>query len=132
MWLNENREIVGYQILKYTYFKPYIPVGLMLDFKLSKYFTLGINYEYQWTIDTYVKIDTLVGAKWFLQRDNDHLLEFPLTYHIRDWLSAIIMPYFRKVAMGGSTAVTTSGLVLGLQPQNYTMWGVEIDLAYTF
>ena len=132
LWMKEDLDIFGYPIIHYTYHKLYVPVGFNFDLMISKCFSAGFNFEYQINLETYQHIDSLDGARWFLKKRNDWFVELPLTYHPFDFLSVTTKPYFRSVRTGPSTAITNTGLQLGLGNQSFTMWGIELDLAYTF
>lgn len=132
LWWRQHLAITGYSLFRYTYQKPYIPFGFILDFYITKRLSVGIHYAFLFDINTYVNIDQLIGANWFLKRQNDQLVEFPLRLQVKDFLSLSLIPFYRSVKMGESTAVTSTGLSLGLEEENYQIWGANFALSYTF
>ncbi|MDN3504573.1 MAG: outer membrane beta-barrel protein [Rhabdochlamydiaceae bacterium] len=132
LWWRQHLAITDFELLRYTYVKPYLPFGFKCNLYANKHLSFGINYTYLFAIVTYLEIDVTIGSKWFLDRKNDELLEFPVTLKIRDWLHATATPFYRSVKMGASTAVTDRGLSLGIQPESYQIWGGKIDVTLRF
>lgn len=132
LWWRQHLNITGYNPFIYTYKKPYIPFGFNLNFTATDWLSFGVNYTFLFAIETHVNISATVGSDWFLKRKNDQMLEFPLLFKIRDRLHISLIPFYRSLKMGSSTAVTDTGLRLGLQENSYQIWGGKFELAFYF
>ena len=132
LWLRQFLYIVGYEPLRYTYKKPYLPFGVLFEMYALPCLSFGINYTYLVDIDTRLDIKQLIGSGWFLTKKNDYIIQFPVVFKIKEWFDLRLIPYFRRLKFGESTAITSSGLALGLQPEGYKIWGGDIELSIRF
>jgi len=132
LWLRQYLEIVDYDPLRYTYKKPYLPFGLLFEMHALDCLSFSINYTYLVDIDSRLDVKQLIGSGWFLTKKNDYMLQFPIIFKIKDSFDIRLIPYYRRLRFGASTAVTSTGLALGLQPQGYQIWGGEIEISARF
>ncbi|MCI5053068.1 MAG: hypothetical protein MRY21_08060 [Simkaniaceae bacterium] len=130
--ISRREHITGEQTLTYTYFMPYVPVGFYLFMQPFFAFSIGIDFCYQIGIETYLAISSLKGSRWALSRKNNWRLELPINYRCNQAVNLRFVPYAYSGKIGSSSAVTSTGLPLGIESQSYSTWGMKVALGYNF
>ncbi|MCH9612123.1 MAG: hypothetical protein S4CHLAM102_06060 [Chlamydiia bacterium] len=130
-YLNEKQKVPGTLDTTFIFKMPFIPLGFKLYVMDRDHFVLGLNYQYQFDLDPIVKISTLRGAYWALNRHSDQFAEVDFIFK---WCNYDIRfsPYWRNSSSGPSTAVTSSGTSLGLQEQKYDTFGALLEFSAHF
>lgn len=130
--LEEKQHILGFSPVTYSYFIPYIPIGLYAQFTPRAFFSFGLHVEYQFDVETYLEINSLTGARWELKRKPSWLAELPITWNVTEKFHVAFVPYYSFFRTGRSTAETSSGLQLGIQQQRLEAWGGKIAFSRLF
>ena len=131
-YLQEHRSIAGFDSYYITYKKPLIPLGISFLVQISSFFSLGLDYQYQFDIDPSAKLNFMKGAFWELKKANDQSIEAILTFKICEHWDVQVVPYYTSIKTGRSTAVTSDGASLGIQKQTYQMYGGSFGFSYLF
>lgn len=119
----------------FNYNEFYIPVGLLSDYFLKCWCSLGLNVIWMPQVYPTVKITPLNGARWILKTTYSNVLvELPITFFVsrNNCFSLIFKPFYEHWEDGRSTAKTSSGNTLGLPGNLYNFWGAELNFAFSF
>lgn len=121
--------------IAFAYSEFYVPLGYSVNYEFSPSFALGVNCTWMIQFASAVGIDPLNGANWTLSNSlNNILVELPLDFtfpqdshfHVR------FAPFFQHWEDGPTTAVTTTGIALGLPRNFYNSYGLNFNIAYSF
>jgi len=125
------RPHVGSSIrLRYNEF--YIPVGLLTEYKVMKYFSMGLDAIWMPQVYPTLTINVIDGARWVLKNTYKNFnIALPFLFHTQN-LGIILKPYFELWQDGRTTAKTLLGEFLALPKNTYTFWGVNLNLNYAF
>lgn len=122
--------------IQFKYCEYYVPVGWLFDYKSSSQFHPGIQLVWMPQVDPSVDIVPYGGTRWLLRRTlRNILLEVPLRFtqfSTHNRASLEIKPFFEYWQDGHSTAISPSGLALGLPSNAYFFWGVDLNLSCSF
>ncbi len=120
--------------LYYNHF--YIPVGVLKEFKLTSYSSLGLNVIWMAQVFPTVTISPPDNARWKIRRQfKNFVAELPLIFHLDAYvknLSITLVPHFEIWQDGRSIARTSSGTSLGLPENTYIFWSGELNMKYAF
>lgn len=121
--------------LRFNYNEFYVPVGLMTDYVVDSLFTIGLGFTWMPQVMPTVTISPLKGARWILTKSLDNFfVEVPMTFNVTDdrMFSVTVNPFYEYWRDGHSTAVTATGIPLGLPGNTYNFWGVEANFSFHF
>lgn len=120
--------------LRYNHF--YLPVGLLTEFELLSFFSLGANAIWMPQVFPTVTIDPFGGARWILRKMfSNFTIQMPFTFHLDCWvknLSLVLMPAFELWQDGPTEGRSPSGIALGIPKNTYIFWGGDVSLKYAF
>lgn len=121
--------------LRFNYFEFYFPLGFISMYNWNSCFSLGLNFEWMAQAFTTVHISSLGGAYWKIKQKflNFHV-ELPFIFSLtdcNDW-QIVLSPFYQHWQDGPSTAKTSNGTPLGLPKNNYSFYGIDVNLVYAF
>lgn len=120
----------------YRYYIYRIPVGIDLEYQFMACdgrWSIGIDAMVLPQIDSTVKLTPLRGARWVLSKRTDWIIDVPIQYFSGCWPIAIKLDLFwKRVGIGGSKAVSPTGVHLGLPPSTWNALGGALDVIYEF
>ncbi|MBM3191594.1 MAG: hypothetical protein FJZ63_02925 [Chlamydiae bacterium] len=122
-------------ILYFRYNELYIPVGTLIDYSFNRWFALGLDFVWMPQVYPTVLIVPLKGARWVLTEKLANFyaaLPFDFTLTRSQKWHLVIKPFYERWKDGHSTAVTSTGIPLGLPGNAYNFWGVDVNFAYCF
>ncbi len=122
-------------LLHFRYNELYVPVGALLDYAVNSWFAFGVDFTWMPQVYPTVSIVPLKGARWVLTETLGNVfldvpLDFTLTKDKKCHL--ILKPFYERWKDGHSTAVTSTGVALGLPGNTYNFWGFDVNFAYLF
>jgi len=120
--------------VKYQYFKYYLPVGLILNYNLRRWITIGFGFEWLPDLDSTLTVSTFPGARFTLKRkNNQYFVEMPFMFRPdkRGRWEIALTPYWKRRKDGQSDLVAAL-LPLGYPKQTYTYWGGTLTFGYKF
>lgn len=121
--------------LELNYNEVYIPVGLLMNYKINR-FSIGLNGIWMPQIFPTVNFVPLDNARWVTACTlANFLVELPLAYRFcRDcWKGFIeLRPFFEYWQDGETLAKSSTGTPLGLVSNTYYIGGAEINLGAEF
>lgn len=124
---------IGATSVDFNYVELYVPVGFVADYEFTSWFNVGLNFQWKPQVYADVDIEPLSGARWIIDRKtNNFFVEMPITFHDINHFSLIVSPFFEIWHDGATTAVTTTGLALGLPGNRYYFTGVNVNLGFSF
>ena len=121
--------------IKFDYNEFYVPVGCISEYFFCCNWSLGLNFTWMPQVYPTVEISPLQGAYWKLENTlGNVLVEVPLTYFFtQDRRYALVFnPFYERWEDGQSTAKASSGEELGLPKNSYNLWGVEVNVVFSF
>ena len=130
--IDEKRTIDGYSPYRANYSLPFIPLGALFLFEVNSYFSFGLDYQYQFSFKPEVKLSYMKGSLWKLKKEGSQYVEMTFAFKVRDYLDIRVMPYYRYLQTGASTAVNSVGNPLGIQKQTYQTYGGNLAVSYLF
>lgn len=120
--------------LRYNDF--YVPVGILGEFKVVDYLSLGGSLTWMPQVFTSVKVDPLGGTRWITKREvKNFLAEFDCIFHLDCCvknLSIGVSPFFEFWQDGSTSAKASSGASLSLPGNSYVFWGGNVNVKYSF
>lgn len=126
----------GMSRLTLIYNEFYVPLGVLSQFKVMSYLSIGLSVTWMPQVFSTVKINPLGGAQWILQkRVKNAFVELPFRFLLDKYaknLSIIASPSFEVWQDGASTARVLSGTALALPQNTYIFWGANLELRYAF
>lgn len=125
----------GQSPVTFNYNEFYIPVGLLSDYSINCWCSLGLRAVWMPQVYPSVKITPLKGARWILKNTlSNVLVELPVTFYIdqNKRYSLIFKPFYEHWADGKSIAKTSTGSALDLEANFYNFWGAELNFAFSF
>ncbi len=132
-YLGHKLRHTGESTLRFNYNEFYIPVGFLADYEMNSSFSVGFYVTWMPQVYPTVEIVPLKGARWIIKNRYANVeAELPLSYFVTDNLAITLSPFFEYWQDGESTAVTSTGLPLGLPSNSYIFWGADLKLAYSF
>lgn len=125
---------VGTASVDYDYTEFYVPLGVLLERKITSYFTMCCNFQWMPQIFPTVWIEPLTGARWSLKYQlANFFVELPFLFTFMEEKYALsINPFFETWRNGASTAETLNGLSLALPGNTYYFGGVNVNFAVSF
>ncbi len=118
--------------LKFNYYKIYIPLGFLLNYKPHPAINLGLDFEWMPDVLSMVSLSSLGGSFWELQRMNNYLVQVPCTFSFAKRYEVSLTPFWMQFVDGKSVAVTDAGIALGLQKQVTNDWGGRLSMGVHF
>lgn len=134
-YLNHRLKEHNESAVKFRYNEFYVPVGFLGEYFFSCNCSLGLNLTWMPQVYPTVEIKPLKGARWVLTNTlGNVIVELPLTYYLSECrnYSLIIKPFYEYWEDGKSTAKTSGGVPLGLPRNTYQLYGVELNIAFSF
>lgn len=125
----------GGMTLELNYNEFYVPVGVLFDYKVTSSLVLGLYGTWMPQVNPTVTLVPITGIQWDIKRRlANFLIEMPLTVLMGDenQFSLIFKPFYEYWQDGESTAVTISGVPLGLPGNTYNFAGIEVNAGYQF
>ena len=119
-------------MLRYNHY--YLPVGLLTDFQLLSFFSLGVNVIWMPQVFPTVTIDPIRGVRWiFCKMFSSYTVQMPFTFHLNTWvknLSIAFLPSF-ELWQDGPTE-TRPPIPLARFKNTYIFWGGDVSVKYAF
>ncbi|QVL57204.1 MAG: hypothetical protein KFB93_07425 [Simkaniaceae bacterium] len=119
--------------LRYNHF--YVPVGVMTDYTVNSWFSIGANGTWMGQVFSSVALSPIGGTYWKIKKKfKNCLIEMPLTFVVQESrnLSLVLTPFFEFWQDGSTTGRSPSGTSLGLPKNTYIFWGGELSLKASF
>lgn len=121
--------------ITFDYQEFYVPVGFLYDYKVSSCFSWGLYATWMPQVYPTVTIYPMGGARWMLVRTfKNGIVEMPFTFFSErfDTVSLMIKPFAEYWQDGKTTAVSSTGVALGVPRNTYLFVGVDVNLCYSF
>ena len=131
-WNIQYRNPGALQSLKFNYYKIYIPLGFLLNYRPNSILDLGLDFEWMPDVLSMVSISSMKGSFWELVRMNNYQVQLPCLFHFANRWELSLTPFWYHFRDGKSTAVTSGGVPLNLQKQMTNDWGARISLGVYF
>ncbi len=134
-YLSQRLKQSGQSSVTFNYNEFYIPVGLLSNYFINSWCSLGLNAIWMPQVYPTVKITPLKGARWILKNTYSNVLvELPMTFFFTQnkRYSLILKPFYEHWEDGKSTAKTSNGTPLGLPGNLYNFWGAELNFGFSF
>jgi len=113
----------------------YIPVGVASDYAFTQWFSLGVNATWMPQVYPTISIAPLKGSRWILTKTlSSFSVSVPFNFAVTEnrKFHIIVNPFYEQWKDGHSTAVTSTGVALGLPGNTFKFWGGELNFAYSF
>lgn len=113
----------------------YIPVGVASDYAFTQWFSLGVNATWMPQVYPTISIVPLKGARWILTKTlSSFSVSVPFNFAVTEnrKFHIIVNPFYEQWKDGHSTAVTSTGVALGLPSNTFKFWGGELNFSYSF
>lgn len=120
--------------LDFDYTEFYIPLGFLLERKMTSWMSVGFNFQWMPQIFPVVFIEPLTGARWDLTYQLlNFFVEIPIRFMFKESrYSLSVNPFFESWRNGASTAETLTGLGLNLPGNEYIFTGVNLNFMASF
>ena len=108
-------------------------IGVLATYSLNPRLLAGMQFIWNFDIDTNLDIDELPGVKWDLSNKYLVKLSLPLTFRLfqeKKWCINA-SPFWSRNAYG-STKLDTDGVSFYYPKQTYTSWGATISIQSVF
>lgn len=122
-------------VMKLNYNEFYVPVGALNDFKINTLLSVGLYFTWMPQVNSTVNLVPSGGAQWVLKkRLTNFLVELPWNFSMGTMKQILIIfkPFYEYWRDGPSTAVTSTGIPLGVPGNTYNFWGAELNFGYKF
>lgn len=131
-WNIQYRNPGALQELKFNYYKIYIPLGFLLNYRPNSILDLGLDFEWMPDVLSMVSISSMGGAFWELVRKNNYQVQLPCLFHFANQWELSLTPFWYHFWDGESIAVTSGGVPLNLRKQMTNDWGARASLGVYF
>lgn len=111
----------------------YVPVGLLATYHPSRYFSIGIDYQFMPQVDTHEKISGYKGVRWELHEQEQHSIEIPMQFTFGrprfKHLQYRLIPFYRTYRYGSAKFTSSLGGSMDLAAQHAYEWGLRYEFA---
>jgi hypothetical protein len=121
--------------VRFNYNEFYIPVGILTNYDVLSWFSIGLNYIWMPQVFSSVTIVPLKGARWKTSNKmSNSYLEMPLTFDVTadKRFQITFSPFYERWHDGHTTAKLSTGTPLGLPGNTYNFYGAELNFGYCF
>jgi len=131
-YIQQQEKIVGFNTYYITFKKPLIPLGFLFSAQINSFFSTGLNYECQFDIDPMAKINYMKGSFWKLKKTIDQMVSANFNFKLADNWDIQVSPYYNSIRTGKSTAISSTGTILGIKRETIQMYGGSCVISYIF
>lgn len=121
--------------LRFTYNEFYVPLGILSNYCVNSWFTVGLDFTWMPQVFSSVSIVPQGGARWTLKDTlNNFYVSIPHTFTLTESkrFQLILNPFYEHWEDGHSTAKLPNGIALGLPKNTYNYYGIDVNFAYRF
>lgn len=121
--------------LKFEYSHYYIPVGMIINFNVLKYFNFGASGQWRPDISAKMRSPYIEGLAFSMQREPGYILELPMQFFIsgkKAKAEISFIPYIKRVVDGLVSSSLPLGGTLTMPEQDYKYWGLRLVLGARF
>jgi len=132
----KNQFLNGFQpsTYKLNYYKYYIPLGLLLDLRVTDWFYFRFDFTWVPDIDPTVETSNFKQLRMELKHKQNFRVELPLVFLLgckRQW-EINLVPFWRRDKDGRTKRSTICDDFVLLPEQVYSYWGAKLLFAYRF
>lgn len=125
----------GGSSIKLDHYDIYFPVGGMVEYVCSCFFSLSVCAEWRAQAYSTLQIRPLGGTYWTLKNTfGNCLIQVPFRFFVGTCRHSFIeiVPFYELWHDGHSTAESSTGVSLGAPQNTYNMYGVNLNYLYQF
>ena len=110
-----------------------VPIGVLASYSLNPRLLAGVQFVWNFDIDSNLDIDELPGVKWDLSNEYLVKLSLPVTFKLSQEKKWCInaSPFWSRNAYG-STKLDADGVSFYYPKQTYTSWGATLSIQNQF
>lgn len=110
-----------------------VPVGAILSYHPSPRFSVGIDYQCLFQVDSWERMTGFYGIRFQRSVKSQQCVELPIQFTFGDprWESVQyrLIPFFRTYRYGTTTVTSPSGGIINLQSQKAYEFGIRYEIA---
>jgi hypothetical protein len=131
---NQFLDNLGPSTFKLRYYKYYIPVGLLLDLRVTDCFYFRFDFTWVPDVDPTVESSNFSKIRCELKHKQNFRVELPLVFLFgckKQW-EINLVPFWRRDKDGRTKKAAICDEFMMLPEQVYSYWGATLNFAYRF
>ncbi len=124
----------GFSPIKLSYLKYYLPVGLLLDYKVADFFHFLFDFAWLPDMDPTVKIGGISASRQELKHKSTFRVLIPLRFFLGDTNQGEIslIPFWKRQIDGRTRQSFIGATSISIPEQVLMYWGGQIAFGYHF
>lgn len=121
--------------LKFRYYHYYIPVGMIINFNILRYFNFGISGQWRPDINARMKTPYIEGLQFDIKKQAGYIVELPFQFLFggkKAQGEISLVPYLEREVDGRLKSTLPSGGIVTLPEQDYKYWGLRLVVGARF